>query len=490
MSSIWPVESDKGTENWRWDGARFVSVNGATSPEQRLDHESVDVDCLDVRIGRDKPSAGRTCEACTNFLPHTFKYCPSCGEPTRALIDPASPLWCSTTGNSSGLRVSAGAVGFTSKEREFSLPYESDDLAFACGGVPRRLVAIERRQGAVFLLRVCASVRPHGNPWSKVDAQKLSLLPPHPEFGRVNWGAAPTKQGVLLPAEKFPVWLDLSGRSPRLCEPSFGLSVSLGCIAGPIVQDEEIHVPVWTSTNALALATITLRGTSGTPEGVVKSVGGGEGLERSPALAAPVRDAKLDRVYWPGETGFLAMVKGEQPTWRPWRDNDIARLDCRPAQSGDAFYQLVKTADQSNYAYHELTLAKEPDRRLADGPCLSVGKRHFRVAAMLDEPWKPAVASRAESGFVPLLACESAELRTFGLYVKRLDGWSGLMHGGPQASAEAELCWRLPSGRIDDLKRPLFLRSTIDAQVFFYNNHFYLYHSSARKAWSWPLGES
>ena len=358
----WPLSGPFGAELWQRRDGRFTAVETA-GERIALPTDPVTSDRLRLR--------GPRC-AHPGPYPLAFRFCPECG---AALAEPppvpASASWSPPFGAADGLpEVREPRSPDPDGGEEVPIPDEPS-LALAVAGTPPMLLACDPGGG-----RIAA--------WSEA-ARSWTLratMAPCLELPRGCWAASADADGLALPTDGGPVWIDL--RRPR---------------AVPVLAGDRAS-PLGGATRLRGQTMMPVQGPDGMAMALLDREAGGWRTvpvpdpppSRPRGLSAPVVAAGT--AFWYGPDGLLTArhgLDGLDTRWEAWTDGIHPFVDTRPLLERTGQPYLLARRDARTLAFANLCIPPEP--RPAAGYMLASGRAVFREDARMRLPWDDRVVA-------------------------------------------------------------------------------------------------
>lgn len=408
----WTLTGAFGAERWHRTGNRFTTLVIGN------DTIGLPTDPLTLERVRARTSG---C-AHPGPFPNAFRFCVECGvrlsDPPGA---PAAEAWSPPFGASDGLpSLDDRRLPDPASHEEIAVP-ASPALGFAVSGTPPMLLACDRASGRI-------------SGWSEQARQWISRVqvPGCLDLPRWSWAASATSTGIALPTDRGPVWIDLSR---PLSSPIVTMNGSP--VGGAISIGGHVAVPMQ-HPSGLAIAMLDRSETL--PAWTLMAVTGAPVMPTGP-LAAPVMAAEL--AIWCGANGQLTLqitADGAAARWRPWRDGLQPLPGVRPVMERNGTLHQLARLDAQTLVLESLSAPGQvPERRVARGYAISIGRAVFRENARLRLPWDQREAAEYllpdDSFLAPLLALD--EERYIVTVCNRRAGLGAFL-GDPASAAEPD----------------------------------------------------
>ncbi len=373
----WTLVGPFGPELWRRRDGRFATVETGGEPI-RLPTDPVTSDRLRLRDAR----CGHT-----GPFPLAFRFCPECGVPlAEPPPPPVSVPWSPPFGAADGLpEIQEPRAPDPGSGEEVALP-EGPSPMLAVAGTPPMLLACEAAGG-----RIAA--------WSEGAALWIdrAWIAPCVRLDRRSWAGCADADGLALPTDGGPVWLDL--RQPR------GVPVVAGDrlvpLAGPAALRGRTMMPVQ-GPDGMAMALLDRQAGGWTTVPVPDLT-----PARSRTLSAPVVSAGM--AFWYGPDGLLTAwhgLDGLRTGWEAWADGIHPFTANRPVLERNGQPHLLARLDPRTLAFVNLCVPFEP--KPAAGYMLGSGRAVFREGTRMRLPWDEKVAAEYplpdDRFLLPLLA--------------------------------------------------------------------------------------
>ena len=461
-ASAWSLSGPFGGELWQCHGGRFTSVETA-GERIALPTDAVTSDRLRLR--------GSRC-AHPGPFPLAFRFCPECG---AALADPppvpASASWSPPFGAVDGLpEIREPRSPDPSRSEEVPLPDELS-LALAVAGTPSMLLACDPDGGQLAA-------------WSEAAASwtPRATVAPCLELPRRSWAASADADGLALPTDGGPVWIDL--RRPR---------------GAPVVIGERA-IPLGGAAVLRGRTMMPVRGPDGMAMAVLDREAGrwsvvpvpGSPPTRPCVFSAPVVAAGM--AFWSGPDGLLTAWHGLDGLcmgWEAWANGVHPFIDTRPVLERTGQPHLLARLDPRTLGFANLCVPPEP--RPAAGYMLGSGRAVFREGVRMRLPWDDqglADYPLPDDRFLlPLLGMGD------GRYVLAVCGGRdrlGGFVGDPMADASGSehlctLVWSAGPRRLEPLGCVLRARTPSDLSMVIHDGWLYAYGALDHRCHRWRL---